>query len=75
MDLFMAYFKILDVYVELCWGDITKLWEIYSSVDNFVKEVKNKLNIDTFILIISNHGMKQLEDMRFANTVTMDSIL
>lgn len=58
-DLFMVYFKTLDHYGELCFGNIQRLKDAYSKFDRFVAEVNDKVK-NSFVLIISDHGMERL---------------
>lgn len=65
--LLMMYTKLLDTYGELSFN--RKLSLIYSLVDKFVKDVKSLLNkrwgSQYLLLIISDHGIKNIVGTRF----------
>lgn len=63
-ELLMAYTKLLDFCGELCFSNVTKLREMYLLVDDFAKKVKD-LSGESFILIISDHGMERLGNTPF----------
>lgn len=63
-ELFMAYFYVLDPYGELCFDRPNELLEIYSAVDNFVEEAKKRLD-ESFVLVVSDHGIERLGDTCF----------
>jgi len=61
-DLLMMYTKLLDTYGELSFD--RKLDQMYFFVNDFVREVRNLLK-ESFVLIISDHGMERICNTRF----------
>jgi predicted AlkP superfamily phosphohydrolase/phosphomutase len=57
-DLFVFYTKMID-YVGhfFAWNKKT-MWLFYSRVETFIEEIQNRFGEDTFILVISDHGMQ-----------------
>jgi hypothetical protein len=56
-DLVMGYFDIADAIGHLSFGITKKMKEVYIELDKIAKEVKS--SFEDFILIASDHGMKQ----------------
>jgi len=54
-DLVMAYFNLADAIGHLSFGITEKTSETYHELDKMAEEIRN---LDNFILVISDHGMK-----------------
>ncbi len=61
-DLLMMYTKLLDTYGELSFGP--KLNQMYFMVNDFAKKVESLLD-ESFMLIISDHGIERLGETSF----------
>lgn len=59
-DLLMIWICISDVFGHLFRGDLSKMFEVYQELDELTKEVKLNAPEDTWILIVSDHGMRRL---------------
>ena len=58
-DLFVFYTKVIDSVGHFLAWDTKSMWHLYERVDNFVKELTKRVGSNTFILVISDHGMKR----------------
>jgi hypothetical protein len=56
-DLVMGYFNLADAVGHLSFGITEKMAEIYYELDKMAEEIKDS---DNFVLVISDHGMKQV---------------
>jgi hypothetical protein len=56
-DLVMGYFNLADAIGHLSFGITEKMAEIYYELDKMAEEIKDS---DNFVLVISDHGMKQV---------------
>jgi len=56
-DLVMGYFNLADAIGHLSFGVSEKMKAVYYELDKLAKEVKD---LDDFILVISDHGMKAI---------------
>jgi hypothetical protein len=56
-DLVMGYFNLADAVGHLSFGITEKMSEIYYELDKMTEEIKDS---DNFVLVISDHGMKQV---------------
>jgi len=56
-DLVMGYFNLADAIGHLSFGIIKKMRDVYRELEGLAKEIKN---LDDFILVISDHGMKAI---------------
>jgi hypothetical protein len=56
-NLTMGYFNLADSIGHLSFGITQKMAEVYQELDKIAKEIKN---MDNHILIISDHGMKEV---------------
>jgi len=54
-DLVMGYFNLADAIGHLSFGITEKMAEVYNELDKMAEEIKNS---DSFVLVISDHGMK-----------------
>jgi predicted AlkP superfamily phosphohydrolase/phosphomutase len=54
-DLFMVHLFIVDTFGHLYPNRTSKFEELYSEMDDFVCQVKKKVD-DTFVFVISDHG-------------------
>jgi len=54
-DLVMGYFNLADSIGHLSFGITEKMAEVYLELDKLAEEVKD---VDNFVLVISDHGMK-----------------
>lgn len=54
-DLLVGYFNLADAIGHLSFGICQKMAEVYEELENLAKEVRD---LEDFILIISDHGMK-----------------
>jgi len=55
LDLVMGYFNLADAVGHLSFGITEKMAEVYHELDKMAEEIKNS---DSFVLVISDHGMK-----------------
>lgn len=60
-DLFMAHFMFTDSIGHMFAGDMEKMIEAYLVAEDLVKKTKVNISDDTFLLIVSDHGMKQFK--------------
>ena len=67
-NLFMGYTRIVDVYGHMYWGLEGKMLEVYGLMNDFVRELKKKLPKEVFFLIVSDHGMRRIEGLRYGGT-------
>jgi hypothetical protein len=58
-DLFVFYTKIIDYVGHFLAWDKRTMWHLYERADKFVEEFTKKVGRNTFILVISDHGMKR----------------
>lgn len=58
-QLFMQYFFLLDGVQHAFYHDIRKIAKFYIMFDEFVGKVKEKIDDNTLLLIISDHGQKK----------------
>jgi hypothetical protein len=56
-DLVMGYFNLADAVGHLSFGITEKMAEIYYELDRMAEEIED---LDNFVLVISDHGMKQV---------------
>lgn len=65
-NLFMVYSKILDAYGELSFSNTKQLFDIYLSIDSFVKQIKSLVDEkECLILAISDHGIERMGKTKF----------
>jgi len=64
-DLFFSYARHLDICGHLFISKRTKMWENYILLDDFAKQIVTRLPKKTLFLIVSDHGMEQLEGSKF----------
>lgn len=57
-DLIMVYIRLADDLGHLYGGNPKKLIKLYTVLDNFAMEVKNSMDSEDILLIVSDHGMK-----------------
>lgn len=57
-ELFMVHFHISDHIGHLFRGDLTTMFETYITLDKLIQEIKQSIEENVFLLIISDHGMK-----------------
>ncbi|MCD6371167.1 MAG: alkaline phosphatase family protein [Candidatus Aenigmarchaeota archaeon] len=57
-EIIMGYFALADVIGHLSFGIKTKMKIVYKELDKIAEEVKMRLDKDSKLLIISDHGMK-----------------
>jgi len=55
-ELFMAHFNFSDALSHVYFGHLTKMWEIYGLLDDFVRNVRRRLDKKDILLIVSDHG-------------------
>ncbi|MFW6121636.1 MAG: alkaline phosphatase family protein [Petrotogales bacterium] len=58
-DLFMQYFFLLDGVQHVFYNNVKKIAKFYVMFDEFVGKVKQKIDDDTLLLIVSDHGQKK----------------
>ncbi len=58
--LLLAYFDYTDTLGHLFWSNLTKMWEGYAVADELVADLKHRIDEDTLLLVISDHGMEAL---------------
>lgn len=58
-DLFVFYTKIIDYVGHFFAWNTKAMWLFYERADKFIEELGNRIRDDTFILVISDHGMKK----------------
>lgn len=64
-DLFLVYTKFLDIIGHLCWQIDRIIEKYYQMVDDFAKEIQNRLPEETSMLILSDHGMRKLPGTKY----------
>ena len=57
-NLIMGYTLMPDYLGHNYRGNLTKMWEAYAILDDFVGDVRASAEKDVYILVISDHGMK-----------------
>jgi len=60
-DLFITYVKLLDYIGHLYWGKNEIIERYYGIVENFAREIQDKLSKETLMIIVSDHGMRLLK--------------
>lgn len=60
-DLFLVYTKLLDVVGHLYWQRDNVIERYYMLIEDFTRQLKLKLDDDTFLALISDHGMSALK--------------
>ena len=55
-DIFMQYFYVLDGIQHAFFNNINKIAKYYLIFDEFIGKIKNKLNDNILLLIVSDHG-------------------
>jgi hypothetical protein len=63
-NLFMGYYYVLDPYGELCFKKPDILKKMYKEIDEFINQINQRVD-DTLILIVSDHGIEQLDKTPF----------
>jgi len=58
-DLFMQYFFLLDAIQHVFYKNMKKIAKFYLMFDEFVGKVRRKIDNNTILLIISDHGQKK----------------
>jgi hypothetical protein len=58
-DLFMNYFWFLDGIQHVYFNNPRKIAKFYIMVDEFIKKLTKKLDSETMLLIVSDHGQKK----------------
>ena len=61
-DLFMAYASILDWAGHAYWGIDKKMEKYYNMAEKFAWDIKKRLDENTWMLIVSDHGMMPAKD-------------
>jgi len=56
-ELFMVHFHIVDTIQHIWWHKEDYIAGLYEEMDKTVKEIKTKLPKNTFMLIVSDHGL------------------
>lgn len=57
-NLFMTHFMFTDLLGHLYAGNLTKMFGVYAKAEQLVEDMKKMLRDETFLLIVSDHGMK-----------------
>ena len=60
-NLFMQYFFVLDAIQHVFYNNPKKIAKFYIMFDEFVEKLKQKLDDDILLLIVSDHGQKRGE--------------
>ena len=63
-DLFMAYVSILDWAGHGYWGLDQKMEEYYNIAEQYAYEIKKRLDPETWVLIVSDHGIMRLPETK-----------
>jgi len=63
-DLFVVYTKLLDIVGHLFWQRDETMEEYYQLVEDFARDIQSSLSDETFMMVISDHGMRPLEGTR-----------
>jgi predicted AlkP superfamily phosphohydrolase/phosphomutase len=58
-QLFMQYFFLLDSVQHTFYNSPKKIAKYYIIFDNFVKKIREKIDDETLVLIVSDHGQKK----------------
>jgi len=58
-QLFMQYFFVLDAVQHVFYNQPKKIAKFYIMFDEFVRKIREKIDDDTFLLIVSDHGQKK----------------
>ena len=58
-DLFMQYFFVLDAVQHVFYNNLKKIAKFYIMFDEFVGKVREEIDDDTLLLIVSDHGQKK----------------
>jgi len=58
-DLFMNYFWFLDGVQHVYFNNPKKIAKYYIMADEFIKKLNDRLDDDTMLLIVSDHGQKK----------------
>ena len=58
-QLFMQYFFVLDAVQHVFYNNLKKIAKFYIMFDEFVGKVREKIDDDTLLLIVSDHGQKK----------------
>ena len=58
-NLFMEYFSVLDGIQHVFYNKPNKIAKFYLMFDEFVGKVREKIDDDTLLLIVSDHGQKR----------------
>lgn len=64
-SLLMVHFMFIDLLAHFKIRNKRKMLEIYSEAESLVEEVKDCLEKKTCLLVVSDHGMKFDEDLKF----------
>lgn len=59
-NLFMVHFMFMDLLGHIYAGNLTKMFGIYAQAEQLVEEVKKIVGKKTFLLVVSDHGMKPI---------------
>lgn len=60
-NLFMTHFIFTDMIGHMFVGNTERMFEAYLVAEDLVKKTKARISDDTFLLIVSDHGMKQFK--------------
>lgn len=64
-DLFLSYTRLLDIIGHIYWQKSGVMEKYYNQIEDFVKQIKQRLPPNTNIIILSDHGMKALRDTKY----------
>jgi len=67
LNLIMGYTPMADCLGHVYRGDLTKMWEAYAILDDFIGDVKALAEENVHILVISDHGMKLFEETLYGD--------
>lgn len=56
-NLFMFYWYQTDWFGHVWIGDVNMMWKVYARCDLLVEELKDAVGKETFVLVVSDHGM------------------
>jgi predicted AlkP superfamily phosphohydrolase/phosphomutase len=66
-DLFTMVFRGSDILQHLLWSRKDLLLKYYQYIDSFLSEVIDKMDKDTSLMIVSDHGFQKLEKIFHLN--------
>jgi len=62
-DLFMVMFRETDIIQHILWGEKEKIFQFYQYIDKIINQLTAKIDKNTYIIIMSDHGFGELKKM------------